>query len=197
VSPESGQGGNAATRADLLDASAYLCHYTRAETAFEYILPTGQLMMNPYGKMRDPYENKRPMFRSVSAWGEDADAQARIFWLLQREVAVSRDPMRLLSLTQGDTSLGGELEKPFRCPWARARMWEQYGDNHAGACLMFDREALLQTLRHKLGGRGAYWEGEVEYTVAGFADCAGGSVMLGNFDEATLKDDVARHVMTH
>jgi hypothetical protein len=35
---------------DLLDPGAVMCHHTRAETAFEYIVPTGKLLMNPYSK---------------------------------------------------------------------------------------------------------------------------------------------------
>jgi hypothetical protein len=182
---------------NLLDPSAYLCHYTRAQTAFASIVPAGKLMMNPYSKMRDPFENKRPMFRSAGAWGDDSDAQMRLFWLLQAAVSVTKDPLRLLSLTEGDERIGHELEKPFRCPWARARMWEQYADNHAGACLVFDRETMLQTIKHDLGAKGRYWHGPVEYTVAGFAQADGGAVNLGDFQEWSLKDDVAHHVVKH
>lgn len=30
-------------------------------------LPSGRLLMNPYSKMRDPFENKEPAFRAAGA----------------------------------------------------------------------------------------------------------------------------------
>ena len=39
----------------------------------------------------------------------------------------------------------------FDCSWARPRMWEQYGDNHAGACLLFDRGRFEAILHHRFG----------------------------------------------
>lgn len=43
-----------------LDPAAYLCHYTRADVAFEHILPSQELRMSPYARMRDPFENRYP-----------------------------------------------------------------------------------------------------------------------------------------
>lgn len=183
---------------DLNNPNALLAHYTRAETAFAQILRTKQLLMNPYSKMRDPFENKRPHFRAASAWGDDAEAQNKMFWAIQREVSYSRDVYCLLSLTRGDDRPAVDpRDQMFRCPWSRARMWEQYAENHAGVCLLFDRDELLDTLRRELGGKGAYYEGEVKYTLGGFATSEGGSVMLDQFNEATLAEDVAIHVQRH
>jgi hypothetical protein len=122
---------------DLEDPGALMCHYTRAETAFARILPTRQLLMNPYSKMRDPFENKSPVFRWVSSRGEDErDAELRVLAAVLDGISRSRDAYCLLSLTEGDHRPGDSFERPFRCPWARARMWEQYAENHAGACLV-------------------------------------------------------------
>jgi hypothetical protein len=185
--------------ARLDDPAAWLCHYTRAETAFAHILPRGRLLMNPYSRMRDPHENKRPRFRSAGASGDtDSETLGRLFWAVQREVGRSRDEWRLLSFTEGDTREPDRvIERCFRCPWSRPRMWEQYADNHAGACLIFDRAELLSALHHDLAAGGRYWEGAVDYTVAGFATCAAGTILLDQFDESSLKDDVAQHVVKH
>src|SRR4051812_659823 len=154
-------------------------------------------MLNPYEKMRDPFEAKRPFFRSAASWGDDSDGQERLFWLLHAQVAKSRDAMRLLSLTRGDDRPGSELEKPFRCPWARARMWEQYAEDHAGVCLIFDRVEMLRAVSRSLGTRGSYRKGEVRYTVAGFADSAATRITLSDFAEYSLEDDVRHHVVKH
>lgn len=39
-----------------------LCHYTRAEAALEHIIPSGNLHMSPYARMRDPLENHELTF---------------------------------------------------------------------------------------------------------------------------------------
>ena len=39
-----------------------LCHYTRAEAALEHIIPSGNLHMRPYARMRDPLENHELTF---------------------------------------------------------------------------------------------------------------------------------------
>jgi Protein of unknown function (DUF2971) len=182
---------------ELFDPATLLCHYTRAGTAFEHILPSGMLLMNRYSKMRDPFESQQPMFHAATAWGGDGDAQMRLFWKLQAQVATSRDDWRLLSLTRGDDRPGNPSDVWFRCPWARARIWEQYADNHAGVCLVFDREAMVETLRRNLGSKGQYQEGVVQYTVGGFGMSDAASIALGQFNEDMLEDDVAIHVVRY
>jgi Protein of unknown function (DUF2971) len=52
----------------------------------------------------------------------------------------------------GDAGDGvGLRHATFDCAWARPRMWEQYGDNHTGACLLFDRGRLEASLRNEVG----------------------------------------------
>jgi hypothetical protein len=97
---------------DLNAPAALMCHYTRAETAFEKILPEGRLWMNPYSKMRDPFENQYPFFQSAGGWG-DSEAQEKLFWELQRKVMVSRERHSLLALTEGDPRPGSAIERVF------------------------------------------------------------------------------------
>ena len=153
--------------------------------------------MNPYSKMRDPFESQRPMFRSAAAWGDDAEAQNRMFWTVQHHVASARDDWRLLSVTRGDDEPTNELEKPFRCPWARARLWEQYADNHAGVCLVFDRNAMIEALTRSLGAKGQYQHREVDYTVGGFGLSDAATVILNDFSESAVEDEVALHVVRY
>jgi hypothetical protein len=175
-----------------------MCHYTRADIAFEHIVPDGQLRMNPYSLMRDPFENKRPLFLSVSGFGEDREQHERMYWALQEEVSQSRDRFCLLALTEGVPETGRPRPADvFHCPWARARMWEHYSENHAGACLVFNREQLLTTLRENLAKKGSFWEGPVEYTTAGFGEAAGARILFDQFNDDSLSEDVRRHVMEH
>jgi hypothetical protein len=181
----------------LTDAGNLLAHYTRADTAFDRILPSGMLRMNPYSRMRDPFEYKEPMILSAGSIGSDHDTDNRIWFLMQNAVSRSKDPYCLLSLTQGIGSAAYGREEVFRCPWARARMWEQYAENHAGVCLVFDRQELVEAITHNLASEGSYRHGPVHYTLAGFGTAAGASVSLSDFSPDSVQDDVAIHVQRH
>lgn len=96
----------------LLDPATYLTHYTKAETAFSHIVPTRMLLMNPYSKMRDPFESKQPMLRAASGWGGDSDAQERLFWLLQAQVALGQSSFGWCSLALVTASRISAVEHP-------------------------------------------------------------------------------------
>ena len=163
----------------LYDPSAMLCHYTLAHTAFEDILPSGKLRMNAYARMRDPFE-----YHPHHLWvpdGIQTEEQDEL-WLLISGIAGSlRSRKRLLSLTQGDARSGTAEEIPFRCPWARARLWEQYADDHRGVCLVFDREAMLQAVHdgpeRQRGVGGARWSTPSPGSAARRERCLGMAVL--------------------
>jgi hypothetical protein len=183
-----------AAQDEFLDPAALLCHYTRADTAFSHILPSGRLRMNPYMLMRDPLESRQPHFW-VPNGGLGDDAEFSLYTQVVNALGYRRGRLRLLSLTRGDERPGTATELPFRCPWARARMWEQYADNHSGVCLVFDRQAMLDAIRRDLGGE--YWDGPVQYTTAGFAGSAGAQIDLDTFRRLGVEQAADLHVQAH
>jgi hypothetical protein len=77
-------------------------------------------------------------------------------------------------------------------------MWEQYGDEHRGVCLVFDQESLKATLLQELHKLGVNYDGPVRYEPAGFYGSAAQHVMdSGIFDESTRAESVARHIETY
>jgi Protein of unknown function (DUF2971) len=132
-----------------LDRDKYFFHYTARDKAFEGILKEGVLRLSTYGAMRDPLEAQPWRFTFAGYGGPDpSDDEALIAHLSEyerfdREVNEGvRDCSHLLSLTiDADPNTAGEQE-PFCRGWARARMWEQYAENHCGVCLVFERESL-------------------------------------------------------
>ena len=127
----------------LAKPEGLLAHYTKASTAFEDILP-GKLRLSPYRKMRDPAEHKdiEPSIGSPRH-GSDADRDFADVWA---RIKTIRDRMRVLSLTR-DSEEPGDTFPEFDCCCSRPRMWEQYGDDHRGACLLFDRSRLERAVR--------------------------------------------------
>ena len=126
-----------------------LFHYTRARTAFEHILPDQKIRLNPYRLMRDPLEAQHWPEPSVDL-GSPGDPPPDERELARLGVVVgAKVAARLLSLT-ADTDDYGENTEPFGRGYARASMWQLYGDDHRGVCLAFDRERLLSALTSEL-----------------------------------------------
>jgi hypothetical protein len=136
----------------------FVYHYTTRNAAFEHILPSGQLRMNSLRRLRDPVENKdwvQGLFTSVSWRPEDVD---------RFRAATDRvlDDTEIVSFTLDAPVVGGSPE--YSRGWARPRMWEQYAENHAGICLMFDRKRLDDWLQVGLPERKLTVADEVVYS---------------------------------
>jgi hypothetical protein len=188
------------------------CHYTRAETAFSHIIPTGALMMNPYGRMRDPFENKHPFLRSLSGFTpsspDPADprdhgkAEAAMFWEVQNDIARCRDGWVLLSLTRYDDRGGLDdrwgASALYRSPWSRPRLWEQYADNHAGVCLVFERDSMIRAFSKSLTP-GESEHGAVDYSLGGLASSDASMALTRDFvnERMTIAEMVRMYVSKH
>jgi hypothetical protein len=115
-------------------------HYTTSDATFEQILPSGELRLSSLARLRDPVENKdwvQALWTSA-AW---PTADVERFQELTRRVLYET---KILSFTL-DAPTVAESPEHAR-GYARPRMWEQYAENHAGACLVFDRELLAESL---------------------------------------------------
>ena len=87
--------------------------------------------------MRDPLENKW----IFSYWYEvpdgmtddDPEHPGQAVAFIEDRASRIRESAKVLSLTL-DTEGLEESDELFGRGWARARMWEQYAENHAGVC---------------------------------------------------------------
>jgi hypothetical protein len=154
-----------------MDAFAYgepgemLFHYTRARTACEHILPSKKIRLNPYRLMRDPLEAQHWPDPSVSL-GSPGDPPPDEREMARYGVVVAaKSAARLLSLTE-DAQDYGEDTEPFGRGYARASMWQLYGDDHQGVCLAFDRERLLSALTTELADSARIIAKPVQYVRA-------------------------------
>jgi Protein of unknown function (DUF2971) len=111
--------------------------------------------MSPYRKMRDPVESQ-DVLPVISGWGDPPGADSAP-WAVLEDVKATRDAMRVLAFSR-DVGDGVGVRPGFDCCWARPRMWEQYGDNHRGACLLFDRDRLEAFLQNGVGDERIYWD---------------------------------------
>jgi hypothetical protein len=152
-----------------------LYHYTTRERAFEQILPTAQLRFSPYRAMRDPLENKAWRPQSAAYWSSSAQGQPgdpghpeTNYWQFNAWAAEIWDQAHLLAFTIDADDYSTQNET-FGRGWARARMWEQYGEGHAGVCLAFDRDRLAANVAESLERQdlATPYHQPVEYTESG------------------------------
>jgi hypothetical protein len=160
--------------ADLPDGNL-LYHYTTRERAFEHILPRARLRFSPYRAMRDPLENKAWRPQPAAYWSSPAQGQPgdpghpeTNYWHFNARAAEIWDQAHLLAFTIDADDYSPENEI-FGRGWARARMWEQYGERHAGVCLVFDRDRLAANIAESLERQdlATPYHRPVEYTESG------------------------------
>jgi hypothetical protein len=175
----------------------FFFHYTTADTAFRHILPSGELRLSPYSRMRDPLEAKAWHMSVVGFRGdEDRDSEFRRFWELQEWVYRAREQSKLLSLSIDGPHYAGELEE-FTRGYARASMWELYADRHAGVCLLFDRKRLTAVLEEHLAQRGTSFHGPVRYPISGIRSVPQALIFQMPGQEEPLAPAIVRHVEAH
>ncbi|MDQ0242004.1 DUF2971 domain-containing protein [Arthrobacter bambusae] len=164
-------GGGSSIFSNRLDADeSYLYHYTSADTLAK-ILESKALRMGPYSETNDPRETSEWSPRITLDSEDDVDGRpeeiARL-WLQIRDI---RKGVKLGCFTLDAETEQTGWEFPFDRGWARARMWHQYANDHAGACLVFDRaerERSLQTL--SVTNAFAWHHGKVVYEDTAFGE---------------------------
>jgi hypothetical protein len=152
--------------------------------------------------MRDPMENKEWSWRG--SWpvdNRDLDAEDPLeeaFFRFQELARRIREQAHLLALTVDAPDYPIHAED-FAKGWARARMWEQYGENHQGICLIFDRDSLVRHLTHDLDrqlGFGPYHR-NVEYDEMGSAALQATNLQPAEWPQSIAGDLVEKYIEDH
>jgi len=148
----------------LKDSDRYVYHYTNAETFLKLILPSNTLRLSPYTQTNDPKESK--------AWRFNAhihDSQRHTFDDWPSENLNTRMNRELKERTNvlcfsADGALTGDHTRDIHSRgWSKPRVWAQYGDNHCGVCLAFDRKGLEAALTEAFADSRSMAMGRVEY----------------------------------
>ncbi len=138
-----------------------LYHYTKAETALEYILKNKQLRFSPIHNTNDPYEQCNLVF-SINTdhfCTENMNAKIMGEWMT-KSFQVSheiKNGVKALCFTKSkiicakNDGLQAVALKWAECcnigkGFARPRMWAQYAECFKGVCLEFDKTLLIQKM---------------------------------------------------
>jgi hypothetical protein len=164
-------------------------HYTTRSVAFEHILPTGKLRFSPYARVNDPLENKR--WRPVGEYAlgggapdpERLKAATHAFAAFEHGAGLVWTSAKLLALTVDAEGYVGAAE-PFGRGWSRARMWDQYAEQHEGVCLLFNSARLRRNILESLSSQNLIelYHKRVCYTSGGPRE------RMPHVDLAALKD---------
>lgn len=149
-----------------------LYHYTKASTLAK-ILDSGCIHLGPYSRTNDPREQQEwhPLFTMPTGRGRPPERYLRRSEEEEKEAFQATDHYlrrgaRLACFsTDRPPSANAEPGTSFHRGWARARMWEQYGDHHVGACLVFDRQELIELVDSHIphGNGDLFTFGQVSY----------------------------------
>jgi hypothetical protein len=150
----------------LLPDDQLLCHYTRADIALNYILPSRRLRMNSYRQMGDPLENKE--LHTTLRYAPGVEPRGFPLEEAQQLVREIRAQMRIACLTMDANGYEEEEVRAFGRAYARGRMWERYAENHRGICLAFSANCMTEVFYEQIKRFGAATIGPVNYTEAGF-----------------------------
>lgn len=130
-----------------INTELYLYHFTTCETALEYILKDMQLRLSPTEKLNDPKETELS-FELADTEEDPSDKELlKLFKFFKKNVKVACfciDKSRTIEEQQKDSSLYNG--RGFNHP----RMWAQYGGNHKGVCLVFNKDELINDTRNSI-----------------------------------------------
>jgi hypothetical protein len=173
-------------------------HYTTREAAFEYILPDRQLRLSPAHLVQDPLESNPAFLGAEFGLSDNPEVD------YENQVSAMEAGMRLQQLRRHSKVLSLTIDVPdhdgnaevFGRGYARARMWQQYAENHQGVCLMFRRELLHAKALDEIQGRTAgAWADGVIYTERGILDNPAATLMPN--PATTDADVVEQHIRNH
>lgn len=130
---------------ELLESENIVYHYTRTQTAIEYILYNKSLKLSARKTSNDPIENNTPsiadyIYNNISASRADRD---KVLQFILNKIKNSKQ----LCLCQNNLDIN--IDDLTSIPdeyygFLKPRMWEQYADNYNGICLAFDLNLLKE-----------------------------------------------------
>jgi len=125
----------------------YLFHYT-SPAGLAGILHAGRFRFSSMDRLNDPRERKPFEFGLNEALIPTEDVP-RAREMLGRTISEIFGTAKVACFTTEGTD--GSPDGYFSRGWSRARAWAQYGMDHKGACLVFDKERLTAAIKDACG----------------------------------------------
>lgn len=125
---------------------AKIYHFTKLNTAIEFILPSMSLRTNFLNKMNGPKENQKWSFGGINVPYEsmysdinfDSNYDKAQFDSMYRFGEELKSKIQATCFVYSDVYEGYENEM----------MWAQYAENHSGVCLELDADIFIEENKH-------------------------------------------------
>lgn len=148
----------------VTSSESYLYHYTSAEIALKYIIANRTLQLGRYVGTNDPKESKMWEFDLGTNGAADLGSYKMAEMSEWLSAALKgKAKIACFAMDSGELS-GNHLKDICRRGFSKPRMWAQYGDNHAGVCLVFDRKKLSELVEEEFSCKHLVLSGPVTYT---------------------------------
>lgn len=158
---------------NFLNSNDAIFHYTKKETAMEYILNNKQLKFGFFHSTNDPYEYKKRL-TSAFGWGEINES-------------LYLESMNLIDNTIQNTVFLSFCGNSNNKGYEKSRMWSQYGQNHSGICLVFSKESLTKTIKNELSQDYLVYDEDINYEEIN-------SEFLSIDDNLTVNEIIINHI---
>lgn len=126
-----------------------ICHYTKASTCIEKILFYSSLRLSDVGRTNDPFEYIAPNLIIESTGISQSEIEDEFFEKPGHAVHIIAlyylQNLKILSFCMNDVMPKMKFEID-RLGFMRPRMWSQYGENHAGVCLLFSKKRITDDI---------------------------------------------------
>jgi hypothetical protein len=180
------------------DNSEFIYHYTKAETAIEFILKDERLRFSPFMKTNDPKESKKWFFIPGSNRRSDLSSftPESLSNTLHRYI---QESTQLVCFSKDGKLTGNHLEDNPHRGFCKPRMWDQYGGRHAGVCLIFD-VSRLSSIFHEKYQSFTYKSGSVSYADRLLPDIQlepAFTINVDSLEEMGPKDYALAHVVKY
>lgn len=142
---------------NFLDSNDAIFHYTKRETAMEYILNNKTLKFGLLKNTNDPYEYKKKSI--ITCTVESEKEKEKDFKNNSIEDIIQNTLFLSFSTNLIDDS------NLIRKGYEKSRMWSQYGENHEGICLVFSKESLLEIIKKELSENYIIYYEKINYEI--------------------------------
>jgi len=135
----------------VFEGDDVLFHYTSTETALEFILEKKQLRFSSRKNTNDPIENGD--ITKYFSGGSLSELSKEEYNYLKSYYAFKLNNIKQLSFCKNEID-NKEYDRQFIKPYEyygglKPRMWEQYGNNYNGVCLIFSKDKLLKQINNQ------------------------------------------------
>lgn len=148
-------------RYKMFELGKNVYHYTKGETAVDYILPSLELRMGSFQFVNDPREAKSWPFRFYSRLSKLNEHFPHDYFEEVSKYITQRSLVLCCSMDDPLVTEDSE-DRSLRSGFGHPRMWAQYADNHRGVCLVLDQQRLHENIVSCLSLDSLYY-GPVEY----------------------------------